>query len=113
MTIIPKYLSNSVSGTAIVITGTTINAGTLLHTSTNVPGSLDNVHLTLSNSGSTTQTVVLEWGSTGSQQLYTVSPSGSTSVPFAFLAGGLSLSAFVQTAGQVSVVGRVYTESSP
>ena len=110
MTITPKYLSNSTSGQAISIAGTTINAATLLHTSSNVAGNMDNIHLTLSNTGATQQTVILEWGATGAQQAFTVSPSGSTTVPFSFLAGGLSVSAFAQNANFCFATGRVYVE---
>ena len=110
MTITPGYLSNSVSGTAISIAGVSINAATLIHKAVNVAGSVDNIHLTLSNTGNTQQTVILEWGATGAQQAFTVSPSGSTTVPFAFLSGGLSLSAFAQNANFCFATGRVYTE---
>ena len=111
MTIVPKYLSNSISGIPIVVGGTTINAGTLIHTAVNVANSMDNIHLTISNTASTQQTCVLEWGSTGNQQMYTVSPSGVASVPFQFLSGGLSISAFSQSASALTISGRCYTES--
>ena len=111
MTITPQYLSGSVSGQAISIAGVTINAATLIHTSTNTALTMDNVHLSISNTSSSTYACVLEWGSTGAQQIVTVSPSGVVSVPFAFLSGGLSISAFSGAANVLFITGRCYRES--
>jgi len=109
-------LSGSTSGRPIAVAATS-SPGTTIHTATSTSGDRDHITLWATNIDSSSRTVSLEWGGTGTSDRIGPITLAANSGPVLIadrwhLQGGLLVRAFASSANVVNITGKVarYTD---